>query len=143
MYFPFPASIILCFPRSSTWNLKGKFFCRVGWTLDFGQIPRNSHQHIGPRLLIWHTHWLRGSRASSGQAQGRNLENGAKAETAEELCLLTCFSWFTQAAFLYSSGPPAQGQHFAQWAGSSHINRIKKMPFRHMSASKSYGCDSS
>lgn len=104
MYFPFPSSMILCFSPSSIWNLKGKLFCRVGWTLDFGQIPRNSHQHIGPRLILWHTHWLRGSHASSRQAQGRNLENGAETETAEELCLLTCFSWFTQPAFLYSSG---------------------------------------
>lgn len=103
-------------PPSSIWNLKGKLFCRVGWTLDFGQIPRNSHQHIGPRLLLWHTRWLRGSCASSRQAQGRNLENGAETETVEELCSLTCFSWFTQPAFLYSSG--LHRSHDSRWIWS-------------------------
>jgi len=31
---------------------------------------------------------------------GKNLEAGADAEAMEECCLLACFSWFIQSAFL-------------------------------------------
>ena len=34
------------------------------------------------------------------EAQGRNLEAGADAEAMEGCCLLACFPWFAQLAFL-------------------------------------------
>ena len=41
-------------------------------------------------------------------SNSRNLEAGADAEAMEGCCLLACFSWFAQSAFLQNSGLPPQ-----------------------------------
>jgi hypothetical protein len=48
--------------------------------------------------------------------QGRNLEAGAVAEAMKGCCLLACFPWLAQLAFLQNPGLPAQGWHHPQWA---------------------------
>ena len=46
-----------------------------------------------------------------------SLEAGADAEAMKECCLLACFPWLAQSAFLQNPGPPAQEGHHPQWAG--------------------------
>jgi hypothetical protein len=60
----------------------------------------------------------------SGQklTQGRNLEAGADAEAMKVCCLLDCFPWLAQPAFLQNPEPPAQGWHHPQWAGPSLLD---------------------
>jgi hypothetical protein len=56
----------------------------------------------GKCLFSLHFHIGVHHQRKSGQAlkQGRNLEAGADAEAMEECCLLTCFPWLVQLAFL-------------------------------------------
>lgn len=39
--------------------------------------------------------------------QGRGLGTETETEAMKECCVLACFSWLVQLAFLYSPGPPA------------------------------------
>jgi len=74
------------------------------------------------------------------------MEAGADAEAMEGCCLLACFPWLTQPAFLQNPGPPAQGWHHPQWAGPSHPRSIiEKMPYswvswRHFLRGRSFLC---
>ena len=53
--------------------------------------------------------------------QGRILEAGADAEAMEWCCLLACYIWLAQPAFLKSPGPSVQEWYNPQWTGSSPI----------------------
>jgi hypothetical protein len=56
----------------------------------------------GKGLFSLHFHIAVRHQRKSGQelTQGRNLEAGADADALEECCLLACFPWFIQPAFL-------------------------------------------
>ena len=56
----------------------------------------------GKGLLSSHFQVAVHRQRNSGQelTQGRNLEAGADAEAMEGCCLLACFPWFAQLAFL-------------------------------------------
>jgi hypothetical protein len=59
---------------------------------------------------------------------GRNLEAGADAEAMEGCCLLDCFPWLAQHAFLRNPELPAQGWHHTQWAAHPLPSLTEKMP---------------
>lgn len=61
--------------------------------------------------------------------QGMKLEAGTKTETMEACCLLACFSWLAQPAFLQSPGPQAQEWLHPQWVGP-YPSSPKKMLYR-------------
>jgi hypothetical protein len=56
----------------------------------------------GKGLFSLHFHTADHHQRKSGLelTQGKNLEVGVDAEAVEECCLLTCFSWLAQPAFL-------------------------------------------
>jgi hypothetical protein len=58
--------------------------------------------------------------------QGRNLEARSEAEAMMECCLLACFPWLLQSAFLYNLGPWAQGWPHPPWPGPFHINHSSR-----------------
>ena len=81
----------------------------------------------------------------TGTHVGQELEAGANAEAMEVSCLLACFPWLAQLAFLLNPGPPAQGWHHPHL---HHWSLIEKMPYsyiswRHFLKGSSFLCDNS
>ena len=69
-----------------------------------------------------------------GGSQGRNLAAEMDAKKVEECQSLLCLPWLVQFAFLYHSGPTAQGQHCLKWAelGSPHAQTNFVLVFLYM-----------
>jgi hypothetical protein len=63
----------------------------------------------GKGLFSLHFHIMvhHGKKPGQELKQGMNQEARADAEAMEECCLLACFSWFAQPAFLYNPRPLA------------------------------------
>lgn len=63
-----------------------------------------------------------------------SITKGSQSRTwgSGECFLLMCSPCFAQFAFLYVPGISAQGWHYPQWSGPSHVNyQSRKCPYRH------------
>jgi hypothetical protein len=116
--------------------LKGSQVCRVNIPLHWYQLvlvrasvavmkhhdPNASLGGKGLFSLNFHITVHHQRKSGLELKQGRNLEAGADTAAMEECCLLACFPWLAQPAFLQNPASPAQGWHHPQRAGSSSID---------------------
>ena len=66
---------------------------------------------MGEEMVYWlHVNIIVHYQRKSGEElkQSRNLGIRAVAEAIKGCCLLACFKWLAQPAFLWNPGPPAQ-----------------------------------
>lgn len=72
---------------------------------------------------LYHSQLTGSHGGSQGRdSKGKGLEAGTEVEAMEGCCLLPWLLRLDQPAFLWDSGPPAQGWHHSQQPGLSHIN---------------------
>ena len=90
-------------------------YIQVSWCLSqdlYSCAKQNDQEASWGRkgLFNFHFHIAVHHQRKSGQelTQSRGLEAGADAEAMEVCCLLDCFPWLAQLAFLQNPGLPAQ-----------------------------------